>query len=290
MWGFFYLFIRTSTDTKYPTVGMVRQGFCRHLCTHNLIIKTTIKMKKTTLVFAISLACLSTFTACNKSTPTPTAPSSSAPSVSTPSNADGVLAAVQVITTQTVGGFIVPINIGTAAAWFGSASSYQDAGNVTTDGNALTKSSNAYIFQPTTANPSGLSFTSSTAWVVTGNTANSIAAINYTDNSSFPSITDISTSGTVSTSGSYTLSATSAVSGDSVIFVIAGPNGHVTHTGGPNASSYTFTASEMASVGTSSNNTGLLQIAPYRVNHQTINSKSYYFVKEACVSKFVNLN
>ena len=250
-------------------------------------------MKKTTLLFAAGFAFLSTFTSCSKSTTTttPTAPSSSAPNVNTPSNADGALAAVQVITTQTVAGITIPINIGTAAAWFGTASAYQDAGNVSIDGNALTKSSNAYVFQPTSSSPSGLSFNYSTAWVVSGNAANSIAAINYSDNSSFPSIADINTTGTVSTSGSYTMSATSSVTNcDSVIFVITGPNAHVTHTAGPNTSSYTFTAAEMASLGTTSNNTGLLQIAPYRVNHQTINSKSYYFVKEACVSKFVNLN
>jgi hypothetical protein len=246
-------------------------------------------MKKTYLILCLGFAGISLLTGCSKGTST-TTPSSSAPTVSTPSDADGALAAVQVITTQTVAGITIPINIGTAAAWFGSASSYKDAGNVSCATNALTKSSNAYVFQPTQSAPEGISFSNNVAWDVTGNTGNGIAAFNYSDNSTFPSISDISVTGAVSTSGSYTLSATSAVYGDSVIFVVSGSSKHITFIGGPNSSSHTFTAAEMATVGASANNTGLLQIAPYRVNHQTINGKSYYFVKEACVSKFVTIN
>lgn len=51
---------------------------------------------------------------CNKGTTNTTSNGNSAPSVNTPSNADGALAAVKVITTQTVAGYTVPINIGTA--------------------------------------------------------------------------------------------------------------------------------------------------------------------------------
>jgi hypothetical protein len=154
----------------------------------------------------------------------------------------------------------------------------------------MTKSNNAYVFTPTQSSPEGISFSNNVAWDVTGNTGNGIAAFNYSDNSSFPSISDISNSGTVSSATSFTLSATSGVYGDSVIFVVTGSRGHVMYTAAPNTSSHTFSSSEMATVGTAGNNTGLLQIAPYRINHQTINGKSYYFIKETCVSKFVTIN
>ena len=245
-------------------------------------------MKKTCLFLSLGLLCSAFMIGCNKST-TSTTPSSSAPTVTTPSDADGAMAAVQVITTQTVAGFTIPINIGTAVAWFGSASSYKDAGNVSCATNALTKSNNAYVFQPSQSSPQGITFSSNVTWDVTGNTGNGISAFNYSDNSTFPSLSDINNSGTVSAAGSFTLSATSAVYGDSVIFVVAGSQKHISYIAGPNISSHTFSAAEMATVGASGNNTGLLQIAPYIVNHQTINSKSYYFVKETCVSKFVTI-
>jgi hypothetical protein len=250
---------------------------------------TNYKMKKTHIVLCLALALITTLSACNKGT-TNSTPSSNAPTVSTPADADGALAAVVVKTTQTVAGYTIPINIGTAVAWFGSASSYKDAGNVSVDANALSKSNNAYVFQPSQSTPTGLSFTSSTAWTVSGNSGNGITAFNYTDNSSFPSVDDISNSGTISSSSAFTLTATSTPYGDSVIFVVAGSQKHVTFIAPSGTSSHTFTAAEMATVGASGNNTGLLQIAPYRVNHQTISGKSYYFVKETCVSKFVTIN
>lgn len=246
-------------------------------------------MKKSFILLGIGLACMTTFTACKKTTST-TPNGNSAPSVNAPSGADGALAAVKVITTQTVAGYTVPIEIGTAAAWFGTASSYQDAGNVTIDTKGLTKSSNAYVYQPTQSDPTGLSFNSTVAWNVTGNTGNGIAAFSYNDVSSFPSIDDISNSGTVSSSAAFTLSATSGVYGDSVIFVVTGSQNHISFIAPGGTTSHTFTAAEMATVGAAGNNTGLLQIAPYRLNHQTIGGKSYYFIKETCVSKFVTIN
>lgn len=247
-------------------------------------------MKKTYLILGLCFAGISILSSCSKLSTATGTPSSNAPSVNTPSDADGALASVQVITTQTVAGFTVPINIGTAAAWFGSASSFKDAGNVSCASNALTKSNNAYVFTPSQTSPEGITFSNNVTWDVTGNSGNGIAAFNYSDNSSFPSISDISNAGTVSSAGSFTLSATSAVYGDSVIFVVTGSRGHVMYTAAPNTGSHTFSASEMASVGTTGTNGGLLQIAPYRINHQTINGKSYYFVKETCVSKFVTIN
>lgn len=234
---------------------------------------------------------------CKKSTTTPTnnnntTSGNSAPTVNTPSNADGALAAVQVITTQTVGAYSVPINLGTAASWFGLTTAFKDAGTVTVDGNTLTKASNnAYVYQPTAADPTGIDFDSYTVnWNVSGNSANGITGFTYADQSYFPTIDDVQTPSSVSHSSAFTLSATGSVTGDSVIFVVSGGSGHVSYTAPGGTRSHTFSAAEMATVGTASNNTGLLQIAPYHVNHQTINGKSYYFVKETCANKFVTIN
>lgn len=238
-------------------------------------------------VTAICLAGLSILASCSKTETT--TPSSNAPSVSYPTDANGAMAAVKVITTQTVAGYVVPIEIGTAVAWFGSASNFKDAGTVTCDGNTLSKSNNAYVYTPSQTSPEGLSFSSSTAWAASGNSSNNINSFSYTDVSNFPYISDISGGDDVLTTGSFTLSASSYVSGDSVIFVVSGPKKTITAIEHGAVSSHTFSAAEMASVGTTGGKTGLVQIAPYRVNGQTINGKKYYFVKEACVSKFVNL-
>ena len=247
-------------------------------------------MKKTFLILGAALIVAGGISSCNKGTSSNTNNGNSAPSVNTPSDADGALAAVKVITTQTVAGYTVPINIGTAAAWFGLSGSFKNAGNVTVDGNALTNQNNSYVFQPSQTNPTGLDFNSSVVWNVTGNSSNNIAAFSYTDQSSFPSIDDVQTPTSVSHSAAFTLSATSYVSGDSVIFVVSGGSGHVSFIAPGGTTSHTFSAAEMATVGAAGNNTGLLQIAPYRINHQTINGKSYYFVKETCANKFVTIN
>ncbi|MBS1683304.1 MAG: hypothetical protein JSS76_01015 [Bacteroidetes bacterium] len=249
-------------------------------------------MKRSFLTLTAAIIVAGGISSCNKSTTNTnnTNNGNSAPSVNTPANADGALAAIKVITTQTVAGYTVPINIGTAAAWFGLSTSFKDAGNVTVDGNALTNQSNSYVYQPNQTNPTGLDFNSSVSWNVTGNSSNGITGFSYTDQSSFPTIDDVQTPTSVSHSSSFTLSASGYVSGDSVIFVVSGGSGHVSFIAPGGTSSHTFTAAEMGTVGAAPNNTGLLQIAPYRVNHQTINGKSYYFVKETCANKFVTIN
>ncbi len=247
-------------------------------------------MRKISSIFLATAVLLLSAGSCKKKdTTTPTQPSNTAPSVSTPATADGAFAAVKVISTQTVAGITIPIDIGTAAAWFGSASSPVDGGAVTCNTNALSKQGNNYIFTPTTSAPSGIDFSSSSVnWTIAGNSANSIPAFNHTDSGSFPSVDDISNTGDVDTHTAFTLTAASSVYGDSVIFNIAGPNGNVLKVMPPNTSSCTFTAAEMGTLGTG-NNVGLLQIAPYRVALQVVSGKNYYFVRETCANKFVTL-
>lgn len=243
-------------------------------------------MKKITTILML-LVIVATVSSCKKAT-TAAAPSTTPPSVTPPSDAAGAFAAVISKTNTTVGGITVPLEIGLAVAWFGASGAFVDGGNVTCNANALTKTNNAYAFQPASATPTGIDFSSSTvAW--TGSGAGSVAAFSYNDVSAFPSADDITSSTEVSTASSYTLT-TSGTTGsqDSVIFNISGPNKNILKVLPAYTTSYTFTAAEMGTLGTGSNS-GVIQIAPYRVNGQTINGKKYYFVKETCVTKFINL-
>lgn len=242
-------------------------------------------MKKITTILILFVV-VASVSSCKKTTSNPT-PSSSAPSVTPPSDADGAFAAVISKSVTKVAGISVPLEIGTAVAWFGKANAFVDGGNVTCNASALTKNSNAYVFVPSTSTPSGLDFSSSTtAW--TGSGAGSIAAFSYNDVSTFPYVDDISSSTEVSVGSNYTLTSTSSTSGDSVIFNISGPKGNILKTKVGGTTSCTYTAAELATLGTG-DNSGVIQIAPYRVNGQVINGKQYYFVKETCVTKFINL-
>ena len=247
-------------------------------------------MKKVLFVTIMGSLLTMSINSCGKKD-TPSTPSSSAPTINTPSDAVGAFASVKIVTTQTVGGITIPINIGTAVAWVGTSASFLDAGTITCNTKNLAKQTgNSYVFTPTTTEPTGLDFSSSPiSWTVSGNSANNIAAYSHDVTGYFPEIEDIAHSGDVATNAPFTLTASGPVTGDSVIFVVAGPNASVVKTRGPNTSSCTFTAAEMGTLGTGSN-AGIIQIAPYRISLDNSTGRNYYFIRETCVNKFVNLN
>lgn len=147
---------------------------------------------------------------------------------------------------------------------------------------------NAYVFVPSPSDPGGIPFQGQAYWQINDS---AIATPNYSfaDSTIFPAIDDIYTTGDVATNSSFTLLATGPVTGDSVIFIIVGPKGSLRKVAGPNSAAQIFSAAEMATVGTTTGLTGLLQIAPYRQIQKSINGKTLYFIKETCLSKYVNL-
>lgn len=245
-------------------------------------------MKKVVLAFTALSIAMTSLNSCNKnsSTNTPTV-SNDAPTVPVPSDAFAAFAAVMVSSTQTVAGITVPVQANTAAAWFGTATTHVDGGNVTCESTALTNISNNYIFKPTTATAS-IDLTTPIDWSVSGNSANGVAAFSKTDYGFFPTISDIANTGDVSTTTTFTLTASglNASGADSVIFNVAGPSGHVTKVRPAGTSACTFSAAEMGTVGTGS---GIIQIAPYSVSKDvtTTPGKTYYFVRESCANKLV---
>lgn len=127
-------------------------------------------------------------------------------------------------------------------------------------------------------------------WAFYGGTNGDSLIWSYIDAGAVPTISDISSAESISTSDVYTLSALGAVSGDSVIFSITGPSATISRRLGPNANSYTFSAEEMSSLGTTGGyKTGLLQITPFNVHSLIINGDTCNFAKETCNSKYVIL-
>jgi len=248
-------------------------------------------MKKNVLIIAALVATLATVSSCKKETTAPPPPSNTAPTVNPPSDADGALVLVNTLTYNSTsvpgfGNIVTKIELGVAGAWFGAANAFVDAGVVKCQDSLLAKqTNNAYVFVPKSL--TGLDKSSNTKWEVAG--AGSVTGFTYTHNASFPTVDSIENAVDVNTANAFTLSAKGFVSNsDSVIFVVSGPNASVLKVKASNAKSCDFSAAEMGTLG-KGDNSGLLQIAPYRLTSSTQNGKKYYFVKETCVSKFVNL-
>lgn len=239
---------------------------------------------------------------CKKSsTSTPTAPANTAPTVNTPKDAWGVMGVVRLQTSYTtpsypgVPSYTIDYNIGSAVAAFSDAvgsATLVDAGTVKVNDSTLTKvQNNGYGFAPTgvaTGSDLGLSTSAYTHnWVVSG--SSSVTGFTYQHYGYLPTVGTITSSSDVQTSAAYTLSVNNIANNcDSIIWIMAGPNGNVRHTTGPGVYSNSFSASEVGSLG-KGDNVGLLQVTPYFVMPATINSKKYYFIKESCATKFVNL-
>jgi hypothetical protein len=239
---------------------------------------------------------------CNKgSTSTPTPPANTPPSVTAPSDAWGAMVVVKLKTAYTTPAYpglpsqTIAYNVGTAAAVFYNAvgaTTFVDAGTTKVNDSLLTKlQNNGYAFSPTgiaAGSDLGLNLNGySHNWTVSG--SSNVTALSYSHSGYLPNIGDVVSSTDVATNAAYTLTVDgTSYTADSMIWVLAGPSGHVQHVTGPGVFSNTFSASEVGTVG-KGDNQGLVQVAPYFINSTTLNGKKYYFIKESCATKTVSL-
>jgi hypothetical protein len=274
-------------------------------------------MKHGSLALIVVLFCVVLFSSCKKENSAVALPDNVAPGINLPTDGSGYFSAVKVITSENYNhtlanpclgsetkatlpnkGASQQLTVGSAGFYFVNHALWE-TGNASYDGHALPYSVGGCVIPEGivsfNAGPSDtIVFGNYTAWnftiVQSYDSLRDTLSASFTDNFSFPTITDIASIGTVSIHNSYTLSAIGNVSGDSVIFVIAGPKGSISSTMGPNSTSCTFTAAQMATLGTTNNDKfGLLQIVPYRLRSQTIDGCKCYLLKEACLSKYVVL-
>jgi hypothetical protein len=203
--------------------------------------------------------------------PAPTPASTPAGSTTpTPIGADGVMWAIR--SSSTVQGFT--IEIGTAVGIFmNGTTDLVNVGTVSVNSNNLTASSNnAYTFTPNQTMPTGLDFSSSTDWAISG--GNGHAAFTYDASSLvFPGGSAITSSTTVTKANGYTLTCSSVSGADSTLFII----GNVSKTLAGSANSCAFSASELTGLSAGSS---VAMIVPYKLMQATINGKNYYFGKE----------
>ncbi len=230
----------------------------------------------------VLLAAGTLFTACTKDDAAPDAtpsPSGSSTPSTTPNfpDADAVLAAVRVNATQStpLGSIDIVIGVATGAFSNDDFSTFQNVGAITCNGDALSlQSNNSYVYQPVATNPTGIDLTASNevTWNVAGGSG--FSAFQRTIQGPFPATGAITSSTTVVRANGYTLSATNVLNADSVIFLV----GDVSKTLPGNASSCTFSASELSGVAAG---TSLLQVSAYRSVTEDVDGKRIYFVKQS---------
>lgn len=197
----------------------------------------------------------------------------------------GTLVALKTVTTTSTPLGEMDAFVGTAVAVFSenSGSSFVPAGNVSVNSNALTAhENNAYVYQIGTSNPTGISFSNNVAWDGTGATWPAFSA---STTQGFSTVGQITT-GNPSTSSDYTLAANQVTGADSVLFTLAGQNGNVVKILPGTTTSYTFSASEVSSVGAG---TGIIQVVGLKYDLQSISSRAYYLINETVRSKVVTI-
>lgn len=197
----------------------------------------------------------------------------------------GTLVALKTVTTTSTPLGEMDANVGTAVAVFSenSGSSFVTAGSVNVNSNALTaQSNNSYVYQIATSNPTGISFSNTVSWEGTGATWPAFSA---SSTQGFSIVGQI-TSGNPSTSSNYTLVSNQVTNADSVLFTLAGQNGSVVKILPGTTTTYTFSASEVSSVGAG---TGIIQVVGLKYDLQLIDSKDYYLINETVRSKVVTI-
>ncbi|MBL7682430.1 MAG: hypothetical protein JNK00_03630 [Flavipsychrobacter sp.] len=266
-------------------------------------------MKKLALLASAAMiiiagSCVKTDDITPTTTPTPTTPTTTGPTPPspTPSGSDisGVLVSIKMDYSTQPAGSPIPVTlvseIGTAAFYnTPGGSTFVDAGTVSVNNNNLEKASNnAYTKLATTGlTPSSLDFGSGSsaksAWNVSG--SGSVTAFSYTHTATFPDYSGTVPSSVTKASGlSFSFNSSTLSGADSVIVVIAAGSTTITKTYAANAGTVNISASDLSALPTVSDNTGIIEVCPYRWIFNTINGKKYVFIKEQAVVKNININ
>lgn len=248
-------------------------------------------MKKTFTKMLLPVAMFALLTGCKKdestdtTQPTPLSPTETF----NYSDAWGLLAGVKTVTS--INSPIGPIEttIGTAVAAFNTTeggSSYHEAGTITCNGKTLTiQSNNSYVFQPSQTDVEGIDFSNSiAAW--NGSGSGNVPAFSATL-AAFPTTPSITNSSDVTLSSGHTVTFSSVNNADSILVVLASGNNYAQKRVGGNATSATFSASELS--GLSASQYGMVQVTPYwwEPRFDIILGKKVYMVNQVTVTKIV---
>lgn len=251
-------------------------------------------MKSAKSLLAMMMAAVTLTTSCNKTDDA--TPANNQPNPQTPvvNDVDGALVSLKLNYSFSYPGIPpVPVEaqIGLATMFNNrNSSSYVDVGAVSVNSNGLDKQGNnsymkfATIGQATT----DLGFSNGSSWNIAG--GNGVTGFSYNHNVAFPSYTgELPTKVTRSSGVSINISSYTS-NADSVYVLIAAGNQHVLKHYAASAGTVTIPASELSSLPVVTNNTGIIEVDPFRYNIQTINGKKYAFIKEYAKVAYVNID
>lgn len=259
-------------------------------------------MKKLTYLLTPALVLAITLASCDKvknpvntnpTNPTPTQTTAPTPQTPAPSNVDGALAAVKMKFKIEQAGFVIDVKseVGLASFYASTGSSTNvDGGTVKLNSNELEKqSNNTYLKNATTGQtPSDLGMDNGASWSVSGN--GSVPAFTYSHGSTFPTYTGNVPSEVTKSSGlTLTFNSGNTKDADSVYVFIASGSSSFFKGYAANAGSITISSSDLNSLPTVSDNTGIIEILPVKMTTQTISGKKYAFIKEEANVRYINI-
>ncbi len=216
------------------------------------------------------------------------------PTPDVPSDADAVLAAIEIIAALPAGTPQVPglsgLSFDVASANFfssGIGSNMVNVGIVGLNGNDLQNiSGNSYISNPQTVDQ-GINVGQANTWEIAGN--NGFDAFTHTTGKVMPQQIRFagSVGDTFSTGGEITISIQSIPNNaDNILWVLSDGSRVITKESKTN--SVTFSASEVGTLSATAN--GLVQAAAFNIESQSYGGKKIYFINETVDSKLVTLN
>lgn len=246
-------------------------------------------MNKKTLFAFVLTAALAFSCSKDESAPEPTTSPTTTPTPTPTGNttgnaqpnfagADASLWAVKSLSVTNITG-LPPITttIGLGVAAFNNGTSLVAAGTVKLNTNTLTlNSNNSYSYTIGASNPTGIDFSSGVNWDVSG--ANGFGAFTKSVTLGFPTVSEVTSSATITKASGYTLTVSTVTNADSVLFLIGG----VSKTLAGNATSCSFSASELSSL---NNGSTVVQVAAYKFANETLGGKNIYYGNETVQSK-----
>jgi len=244
-------------------------------------------MKTKTLIVLLIIGTLTFSCSKDEDSPAPVTPPTPVASGNSTGNAqpsfvgaDASLWAVQSLSVTQLPGGLPPITnvLGIGVGIFIDATNnFVDVGNIELNGNALIKNpNNSYTYVPGLTSPMGIDFTGDVDWDVTG--GNGFTGFTRNITIGFPTISEISSSATITKANGYTLTVNSVAGADSVLFLVGGVNKTIPG----NATSCTFSATELSTL---DNGPTVIQAAAYISTNETIGGKMIYFGNETVQTK-----
>ena len=244
------------------------------------------------------------FASCKKSSDTPSVPPvTTLPGSPNLTNASGAFYAIVIDALLKNGSGYDTTTINTPMAWFESTSQSKDAGTASCNAAPLvlkdtffgTPFNNTWYTLKTdytfTGTPLNFKGTSSIVWKASGNSANAIPAINFSDNNPFGKITGfvVPSSITYGTGGlNVSFNFSNSTGTDQLLYLIKGSKDQKAGSLTLSTTTLSLTAAEVSSLGVKGDQLEV-ELIPVKISSSVIGGKTYYFVKEYCINKYVDL-